>query len=78
MQEVHMRTTLIVGAVFALACVGVGIYFLISDNMTAFGVCIFAAVLCFWPSFKKWREIKNEENNDGKSDKDGGNAGGKK
>lgn len=66
-----MRTYLIVGAVFALACIGFGIYFIMIGDLSLFAICLLAAVLCFWPSYRKYREIKKAER-ENKSEKDGG------
>lgn len=56
-----MKVTLIVGAVVAAICIGIGVYFLTVGEMTTFAVMLFAAVLCFWPSVKKYQQIQKEE-----------------
>lgn len=56
-----MKITLIVGAVVAAICIGIGVYFLTIGEMTTFAVMLFAAILCFWPSVKKYCAIRMEE-----------------
>lgn len=64
-----MKTYLIVGVVFAALCVGVGAYFYTAGNTGLFGICILAAVLCFWPSYRKYRELKRGSSREKERDK---------
>lgn len=56
-----MKVTLIIGAICAAACIGVGIYFYCAGQTLYFGILMFGAVLSFWPSLRQYLNLRKQE-----------------